>query len=275
MTCQTHTRRIRLDRHAARQIERQSGCRRYPVSRCRDVHPDRGWFTRASAVQAVLRGNGGVVEKTIACGPVGIGVVTGRMAQSIADGCSVQHGIGIGKGSLRRSIGRPPRSGVDRAGHITHVKSGLPRNRGRIARLWRNRKRIGDHFGRSIVQRAPAGMGLLQKAQVTIRVDPGNRFQPEVPRGRDGISRPFQRVSQVQGAFGLFAVLCGRPRIRKVSGRGFRCRSSAKTRIAQRASAAICSNALPAASIERSMSPCVWTRQLRLCRILLPVKNMP
>lgn len=121
--------------------------------------------TRASAVQAVLRVNGGVVEKTIACGPVGIGVVTGRMAQSIADGCSVHHCIG--KGSLRRSIGRPPGSGVDRAGHITHVKSGLPRNRGGIARLWRNRKRIGDHFGRSIVQRAPAGMGLLQKAQVT------------------------------------------------------------------------------------------------------------
>ena len=83
-------------------------------------------YTRASAVQAVLRGNGGVVEKTMACGPVGIGVVTGRTAQSIADGCSVQHGIGIGKSSLRRSIGRPPRSGVDRAGHITHVKSGLP-----------------------------------------------------------------------------------------------------------------------------------------------------
>ena len=162
-------------------------------------------YTRASAVQAVLRGNGGVVEKTIACGPVDIGVVTVRTAQSVADGCFVQHGSG--KGSLRRSIGCPPRSGVDRAGHITHVKSGLPHNRGGIARLWRNRKRIGDHFGRSIVQRAPAGMGLSQKAQATIRVDPGNRFQPEVPRGRDRKSRPFQRVSQVQGAFGLFAVL--------------------------------------------------------------------
>ncbi len=92
-------------------------------------------YTRASAVQAVLRGNGGVVEKTIACGPIGIGVVTGRTAQPIADGCSVQHGIGRRKGNLRRSIGRLPRSGVDRAGHITHVKSGLPHNRGGIARL--------------------------------------------------------------------------------------------------------------------------------------------
>ena len=150
-----------------------------------------------------LGGDRAVVEEAEAAGHVGEGVVARRPAQRIGGA------LALGDQGRRRDrdVGGQQRrlegARADRAGGIGHVPAGAPDDAVRITRRIAARMDVGDDLGRSVAERRPGVVGLLEKQQIVRAVHGRDRPAVETLRRDDGVAARLQPRQQPLGALRL------------------------------------------------------------------------